>query len=120
METALEIIRKNNIKRVLDLCTGSGCIGISMKHSNPKLVITCSDISPDALDVCRYNSEKLNTPVITMEGSIFENIDGTFDMIVSNPPYVTTGETDEIYKTGSAEPRLALDGEMTGWILSEK
>ncbi len=112
VETALEILQQNpEIKKVLDICTGSGCIGISLKYEAPKLAITCSDISPDALDVCRYNSSRLlSNPVEIIKSNLLENIAGEFDMIVSNPPYVPSLEVREIKSTNPAEPRLALDG----------
>ncbi len=112
VETALEIVGKNpKVKKILDMCTGSGCIGISLKSSLPELAITCSDISPDAVDVCRYNSNRLlSKPVVIQISDLFEKITGEFDMIVSNPPYVPAAEVKAIRESSPAEPQLALDG----------
>lgn len=112
VETVLEIIKANpTVHKILDMCTGSGCIGISLKSQVPKLAITCSDISPDALDVCRYNSSRLlSSPVEIIKSNLFENITGKFDVIVSNPPYVPAVEVRAIKSTNPAEPRVALDG----------
>lgn len=77
---------------VLDLCTGSGCIGITMKLENPEYDVLCSDISEKALHVAKKNAEKLNAEVSFSKGDLFENIKERFYMIVSNPPYISEEE----------------------------
>lgn len=97
--------------KVLDLCTGSGCIAISLKHENPALQVWASDISEQAEKVFSQNNCTLTEGSINFtKSSLFEKIKGTFDIIVTNPPYLTTEETDERMKEGWKEPALALDG----------
>lgn len=101
-------------QRVLDLCTGSGCILLS-------LCKFCSidgvgaDISEDALHVAKLNGQKLNLQAVWVQSDLFENITGTFDMIVSNPPYIPTAVLDDLMpEVRLFEPRHALDGEEDG------
>jgi len=97
---------KENTK-LLDLCCGSGCIGLTLKHLNKSLNITLSDISPYALEVCDINRKNLNLDVKIIESDLFLNIDTKFDVIISNPPYVAIGdEVDEVVKMN--EPDIAL------------
>ncbi len=112
VEKAVEIINTDkSIKKVLDLCTGSGCIGISIKAAAPGISITCADISSGALEVCGKNTERLlKEPVKLVQSDLFDNIRGTFDMIVTNPPYVRSSEVNIIKSENSREPSLALDG----------
>jgi len=112
VEKAVEIINTDkSIKKVLDLCTGSGCIGISIKAAAPGISITCADISSEALEVCGKNTERLlKEPVELVQSDLFDNIRGTFDMIVTNPPYVRSSEVNIIKSENSREPSLALDG----------
>ncbi len=112
VEKAVEIINTDkSIKKVLDLCTGSGCIGISIKAAAPGISITCVDISSGALEVCGKNTERLlKEPVRLVQSDLFDNIRETFDMIVTNPPYVRSSEVDLIKSENSREPFLALDG----------
>lgn len=96
----------NNIK-VLDLGTGSGCIGLSLKHLNPSLNITLSDLSPYALEVAKLNSDNLKLDVNFKESNLFDNIDSKFDVIISNPPYIAfCDEVDELVINN--EPHMAL------------
>ena len=101
----------NNIKDILDLCTGTGCIAISIKVNSEKLNVSASDISPVSQKVFSINNCSLAEKSITFtRSSLFEKIEGKFDIIVSNPPYLTTEETDERMIEGWKEPGLALDG----------
>ncbi len=96
---------------VLDLCTGTGCIAVSIRVHNEKLTVTASDVSPDATRVFSRNNCSLAGGSITFKrSSLFDDIEGTFDIIVSNPPYLTTDETDQRMDEGWKEPELALDG----------
>ena len=105
----------NTLTDILDLCTGSGCIAVSLKVSNKKLNVYASDISPIAEKVFSINNCSLAQKSITFtKSSLFDRIEGTFDIIVSNPPYLTTEETDERMKEGWKEPELALDGGKDG------
>ena len=109
------------------MCTGSGCIGISVlktlytvdKIPVEKLPqITMVDISSHALEVAKKNVAQLlpDQEVIKkftfVQSNLFNNIDDTFDLILTNPPYVPSSMVDELLADGRSEPRLALDGDM--------
>lgn len=92
---------------VLDLCSGSGCIGITLKKLNPNLEITLSDISSYANRVSLINKEKLNVNIEIIESDLFNNIKKKFDSIISNPPYISyNDELDPLVSKN--EPPLAL------------
>lgn len=108
IELTLKEIKKMNLDnpKILDLCTGSGAIGLTLKSLLPSSEVTLSDISKDALMVANKNKNELNLDVNIIESDLFKNIQGKFDIIISNPPYVMTNETlpkDVLY-----EPHLAL------------
>lgn len=108
IELTLKEIKKLNLAnpKILDLCTGSGAIGLTLKSLLPSSEVTLSDISKDALMVANKNKNELNLDVNIIESDLFKNIQGKFDIIISNPPYVMTNETlpkDVLY-----EPHLAL------------
>ena len=108
----------NNIK-ILDLGTGSGCIGLTLKHLNPNLDITLSDLSPYALEVASENSKNLNLDVKIIESNLFDNIEDKYDVIISNPPYVSINdEIDDIVKDN--EPRMALYADNNGLDFYDK
>ena len=108
----------NNIK-VLDLGTGSGCIGLTLKHLNPNLDITLSDLSPYALEVASQNSKNLNLDVKIIESNLFDNIEDKYDVIISNPPYVSINdEIDDIVKDN--EPHMALYADNNGLDFYDK
>ena len=95
-----------NIK-ILDLCCGSGCIGLSLKHLNNNFDVTLSDLSPYALEVCDINRKKNKLDVKLIESDLFTNINDKYDVIISNPPYVK--ENDEIDDLVlKNEPSMAL------------
>lgn len=100
---------------VLDLCTGSGCIGLSVKKYCPQAGVTLSDLSGDALAVARYNASALGLGVRFVQGDLFEHITGRFHMILSNPPYIASDEIELLMpEVRDHEPRMALDGEADG------
>lgn len=108
IELTLKEIKKMNLAnpKILDLCTGSGAIGLTLKSLLPSSEVTLSDISKDALMVANKNKNELNLDVNIIESDLFKNIQGKFDVIISNPPYVMTNEIlpkDVLY-----EPHLAL------------
>ena len=108
IELTLKEIKKLNPDnpKILDLCTGSGAIGLTLKSLLPSSEVTLSDISKDALMVANKNKNELNLDVNIVESDLFKNIQGKFDIVISNPPYVMTNETlpkDVLY-----EPHLAL------------
>ena len=101
--------------RVLDLGTGTGCIAITLKHLQPQLRVTAADISKSALAVCTINSRHLLTePLELIESDLFSAIRGTFDIIVSNPPYLTSNEVARMQKRHWPEPMTALEGGQDG------
>lgn len=99
-----------NVK-VLDLCTGSGAIAIAVKRRFLNANITACDISQEALNVARENACMLGAKSITFINSdLFNNIGSAFDIIISNPPYITRGQMSGLDVCVKQEPRLALDG----------
>lgn len=100
---------------VLDMCTGSGCIGISIAKITG-VNVTCADISGDAIDCARTNAENLgvsNTEIIRSD--LFADIKDSFDIIVSNPPYIASGDIAGLMsEVKDYEPILALDGSEDG------
>ncbi len=96
---------------ILDLCTGSGCIGITIKAELPQASVTCADLSAGALEVCKRNSHRLlgsETAVHTVQSNLFEQVTGRFDIILTNPPYLTNAESDAIIHKGWQEPDMAF------------
>lgn len=101
--------------KVLDMCTGSGCIIISLAKLCPGITATAVDVSPEALAVARENSMRNHAEVAFIESDLFSGIEGTFDMIVSNPPYIRTAEIAGLMpEVAVHEPILALDGKEDG------
>ena len=112
VDEALEVIKTND--RVLDLCTGSGCIAVSIAKSVDAYVEAC-DISKKALKVAKRNAKLNNVNVDIYQSNMFSKVQGKFNVIVSNPPYIET----EVVKTLDKEvvehdPNLALDGGSDG------
>ncbi|MES2625755.1 MAG: 50S ribosomal protein L3 N(5)-glutamine methyltransferase [Pseudomonadota bacterium] len=97
-------------KRILDLCTGSGCIGIACALAFPEADVVLADISPEALEVARINIDKFNLGdrVSLIEADLFDGIEGTFDLIVTNPPYVAADEYLALPEEFHREPELGL------------
>lgn len=98
--------------RLLDLGTGSGCIGLTLAKEEPRLTVIASDISDEAMKVASLNKEKLQVSVELIQSDLFENISGKFDIIVSNPPYIPDSEVVE--DVVSKEPSVALYGGSLG------
>ena len=107
-------IARNNGQgiRVLDLCTGSGCIAIALTKRVSDCKINASDISDKALDVARLNASRhgVSDKISFFKSDLFGNIDDRFDIIVSNPPYIARFEFETLQKEVLREPRMALDG----------
>lgn len=122
VELALSIMKHEKKERepgrkpqVLDLCTGSGCIGISIGKLFKGSEITLSDISGDALSVAGMNAESLGVAVDLVRSDLFDKIDGSFDYILSNPPYIPSAVIDTLMpEVRDYEPRPALDGKEDG------
>ena len=98
------------IQRVLDMCTGSGCIAIATAHYHPDWEVDGVDISEDALSLAKENVDRLETKnVRLLHSDLFRGLKGEkYDLIVTNPPYVTHAETDALPKEYSYEPELGL------------
>ena len=123
VEEALRVVEPG--MRVLDLCTGSGCIIISLAKNVADISCTGSDISKQALLVAKENAIANEVEVEWERSDLFENISGTFDLIVSNPPYIPTGEIPGLMpEVRDFEPVDALDGKEDGLyfyrIITEK
>ncbi len=112
-----EVLVEEVIKRapknceLLDLCTGSGCIAICVKHEREDIAVSASDISKEALLVAEKNKDRYNLDIKLIRSDLFENIDKKFDIIVSNPPYIPTKVISGLEdKVKDFEPKGALDG----------
>lgn len=110
-----EVLKQAKKKRILDLCTGSGCIIISLAKLGDLGQAWGSDISKEALLVAKENAYKNQAAVEWIESDLFTSISGKFDIIVSNPPYIETEVISTLSKeVRDFEPRLALDGKEDG------
>ena len=111
VEAALIALRALPGPDVLDLCAGSGCIGLSLKSLAPHSRITLADVSRDALEVARINAKALSADVRLRCGDLFQAVGRErFDCIVSNPPYIPVGEIQDLQREVQCEPTLALSG----------
>lgn len=108
VETALDHLQAGD--RVLDLCTGSGCIILSLAALGPEGSYMGSDLSEAALEVAQVNRDRLGLGHVTFrQGDLFENTEGLFDLIVSNPPYIEEAQVDHLMReVKDHEPRMAL------------
>lgn len=100
---------------MLDLCAGSGAIGLSVKTLLPSANVTLTDVSKDALEVVRKNAHDLNVDVNIRHGDLFKAVGkDKFDLIASNPPYIPRGDLPALQREVLREPMLALDGGQDG------
>lgn len=109
--------------QILDLCTGSGCILLSLlaEHKNLQIKGTGADISSRALAVAKENRKRLNVQADFVESDLFSEIRGSYHMITSNPPYIATGEIKKLMpEVRDHEPHLALDGKEDGLYFYRK
>lgn len=126
VETALEKVE--NHMQILDLCTGSGCIIISLskmiregKGKTWDMDFTGSDISKEALETARENARMLGAEIQFTVSDLFEQLSGTYDMIVSNPPYIRTSQIGELQdEVRLYDPMIALDGKEDGLYFYRK
>jgi release factor glutamine methyltransferase len=121
VEAALDFVtrsgRRTEKLRILDIGTGSGALLLALLGELPNAVGTGTDVSTDALAVARGNAERtgLATRCTFVECDIAQGVEGPFDLIVSNPPYVPHGEIDTLApEVRNYDPRLALDGGIDG------
>lgn len=103
-------------RRVLDLCTGGGCIGIACALAFPEAEVVLADLSPDALQVADHNVARfeLGERVHCLQSDLFAGLSGSFDLIVSNPPYVGLEEYAALPQEFLEEPRLGLVSDNEG------
>ena len=120
VENALDIIGDKNA-RVMDICTGSGCIALAIA-ANSNAEIIGVDISPKAIEIAKTNAKQLsleNKVTFRLQNALsdeFAEEEEKFDLIVSNPPYIPTRDIDTLSKEVHCEPMLALDGGDDGLI----
>ena len=114
VENTIQICKEkyteNKTIKILDLCTGSGAIAISLGKYIQNAEITAIDISKEAIKVAAKNAEMNGVKIQFVQSNMFENINEKYDIIVSNPPYIETNVLCKLPKEVQNEPRLALDG----------
>ena len=122
VEEVLKICANNNCNaKILDLCTGSGAIAVSLKKRIIKSTMFASDISIKALNIARKNANINGTEINFIESDLFDKIqEKDFDIIVSNPPYIKKEVLKTLSKQVQNEPTLALDGGESGLEFYEK
>lgn len=124
VETALEAMKSFDAPRILDMCTGSGCILLSTLYYGRKerqIEGIGVDVSANALEVAKYNAENLHIEATMLESDLFTNVNGTFDMILSNPPYIPSTVIEELEpEVKEHDPLLALDGKEDGLYFYKK
>ncbi|BAV58742.1 peptide chain release factor N(5)-glutamine methyltransferase [Candidatus Endomicrobiellum trichonymphae] len=122
VETALKIAKKENKNSVLDLCTGSGCIAVSLAKLGKFKDIMASDVSGSALEIARENARSNNVLDINfVKSNVFSGISGkNFDIIISNPPYVSHEEYDALEPELKYEPEIALAADDSGLFFYKK
>ena len=130
VERALARIDGVDAPRVLDVGTGTGAIALAIKHERPDAEVTATDISTDALELARENAGDLDVRFV--QADLLAGVEGAFDLVVSNPPYVLAAELDGLQPELGWEPRGALVDEgqterlardarsaLDGWLVLE-
>lgn len=109
-EEGFGLVDPQGVRRVLDLCTGSGCIAIAAAHAFEQAQVEASDVSADALEVARINVElhSMESRVTLTEADLFDGVTGPYDLILSNPPYVDAADMASAADEFSHEPALGL------------
>lgn len=114
---------QNKVCKILDICTGSGAIGISLAKYIKESYVVISDISPKAIQIAKLNSEtnQVHKKMEFYESDLFENLEkNEYDVIVSNPPYIETSIIETLEKQVKHEPLIALDGGDDGLVFYRK
>lgn len=117
VEEVIKITQKTNAKKILDLCTGSGAIAVSLAKYLPQSEITAIDISNGALKIAKKNavSNNVENQITFISSDMFTNLnEEKFDIIVSNPPYIKTNVIENLDIQVKNEPHIALDGGRDG------
>ncbi len=125
VEVALDRTRHVSMSmRALDLCTGSGCVGVTLARERPTSFVVATDLSPAAIDVARDNALRLGTyNVACFVGDLFAAVDPRlrFDVITANPPYIPSAEISKLdADIRDFEPSLALDGGDDGLSIARR
>lgn len=123
VEEVIKIAQKTNAKKILDLCTGSGAIAVSLAKYLPKSEITAIDISNEALKIAKKNAinNQVENRITFISSDIFTNLnDEKFDIIVSNPPYIKRNVIESLDEEVKKEPYIALDGGEDGLYFYKK
>ena len=111
VDRALQDMRGRPAPAVLDMCCGTGCIGLSVALARPDARVTLCDVSGEALDLTRENADRLGAAVTILRGDLFAPVAGrTFDYILCNPPYLTEDDMAALQAEVRFEPALALYG----------
>jgi len=114
-EILVETALKYNFNNCLDLCSGSGCLGLSIKKNKPNINLTLSDISAKAIKISKINAKKLGVKAKFIKSNMFSKLKDKYDLIVCNPPYIETGVIKNLDKeVKNFDPLLSLDGGITG------
>lgn len=122
-EILVEVLLKENLgnKKILDIGTGSGIIAITLKaESKENIDVVASDISNKALEIAKINASKIGVNIKFIESDLFENIENKFDIIVSNPPYLSSDEYLNVDKLLYHEPKNALVAGRKGFEIYQK
>jgi len=120
-ETLVEVATTLGGMRVLDLCTGSGVIAVALAKELPGAKVTATEISAEAAALARRNVERNGVAVDVRTGDLWEPVGGeTFDLIVSNPPYIASHVIATLSREVRREPRIALDGGPDGLALYDR
>ncbi|WP_395376396.1 50S ribosomal protein L3 N(5)-glutamine methyltransferase [Marinicella sp. W31] len=106
----------------LDLCTGSGCIGLALAHHHPQLHVDLVDIDAEALALAEINRQQLDLTDRTriLQSDLFTHVEGSYDLILTNPPYVSRDEYLALPEEYHIEPELGLVTEMNGMLIPVK
>ena len=117
-EVAAEQLRGVTAPRVLDLCAGSGCVGLGVASLHPDAVVTEVELSDAALGYLKENVLRYPDYAVTVRQADvltdFDAFDGTYDAILSNPPYIPTADLPALQREVQREPQMALDGDVDG------
>lgn len=122
VEHVTKLVKKyyNGKSNIIDLGTGSGCISLALKNNLPDSTIIGVDISSDALDVANHNKEKLNIDVKFIQNDMLDNINDKYDVIISNPPYLSRENSYVEEIVNNNEPSIALYADNDGLYFYEK
>jgi len=110
VETVIGYVSSASYKNILDIGTGSGCIAISLANKLPGVKITALDISHQALEIARQNAVLNNVNINFIQSDLFENCQLSYELIISNPPYVACEDINKLQREVQYEPKNALDG----------